>query len=89
MTCFAPCRQQALVLAASGVPCPQELSAAYGVLYRHLLLPLLSGVGAYQDSRGNQHVRAEVAKFIEERDGVGPADPNVSVPAEFIQGFRV
>ncbi|WIA19014.1 hypothetical protein OEZ85_003676 [Tetradesmus obliquus] len=34
------------------------------------------GVGAYQDSRGNTHVRAEVAKFIEDRDGVGPADPN-------------
>lgn len=31
-----------------------------------------------QDSRGNMHVRNEVAKFIEERDGVGPADPNVS-----------
>lgn len=32
-----------------------------------------------QDSRGNPHVRAEVAKFIEDRDGVGPSDPNVSL----------
>lgn len=36
------------------------------------------GVGAYQDSRGNPHVRREVAKFIEDRDGVGPANPDVS-----------
>jgi glutamate--glyoxylate aminotransferase len=34
------------------------------------------GVGAYQDSRGNPHVRREVAKFIEDRDGVGPANPD-------------
>lgn len=34
-----------------------------------------------QDSRGNPHVRAEVAKFIEDRDGVGPSDPNVSAQA--------
>ena len=28
------------------------------------------GIGAYTDSRGNPLVREEVAKFIEERDGV-------------------
>lgn len=45
-----------------------------------------------QDSRGNTHVRAEVAKFIEDRDGVGPADPNVShwveEPPEWDRGNR-
>jgi hypothetical protein len=38
------------------------------------------GVGAYSDSRGNPHVRAEVAAFIEERDG-HPANPDVSAHA--------
>lgn len=44
---------------------------------RVLVKAFNGGVGAYQDSRGNPHVRAEVAKFIEDRDGVGPSDPNM------------
>eukprot|EP00775_Hariotina_reticulata_P006739 gene6739-6959_t len=43
---------------------------------RELLKAFNGGIGAYQDSRGNLHVRSEVAQFIEERDGVGPSDPN-------------
>lgn len=42
---------------------------------RELVKAFNGGVGAYQDSRGNPHVRGEIAKFIEERDGVGPSDP--------------
>lgn len=45
---------------------------------RQLYKAFNGGVGAYQDSRGNALVREEVAKFIEERDGAGPADANVS-----------
>jgi aspartate/methionine/tyrosine aminotransferase len=45
---------------------------------RQLLKAFNGGIGAYQDSRGNMHVRAEVAQFIEQRDGVGPSDANVS-----------
>lgn len=33
------------------------------------------GVGAYQDSRGNPHVRKEIADFINARDGVSDATP--------------
>jgi aspartate/methionine/tyrosine aminotransferase len=43
---------------------------------KHLLAAFKGGVGAYSDSRGNPLVREEVAKFIEERDGV-KANPNV------------
>jgi hypothetical protein len=60
------------------------------------------GVGAYTDSRGNPHVREEVAKFIEKRDGV-PSNPevggsgvcsgSVGTPCESVcrpaQGWRV
>ena len=35
---------------------------------------LKGGLGAYSGSQGVQVVRNEVAKFIEARDGVGPAD---------------
>jgi aspartate/methionine/tyrosine aminotransferase len=55
-----------------------HLTTLHAALLLLVLLLLLPGVGAYQDSRGNPHVRKEVAKFIEDRDGVGPADPNVS-----------
>lgn len=39
------------------------------------LANLPGGSGAYQDSRGNMHVRKEVAEFIEQRDG-HPAVPD-------------
>jgi hypothetical protein len=42
---------------------------------------------AVQDSRGNPRVRADVAKFIEERDGVGPADTNVSNSHTSVEGL--
>lgn len=35
-----------------------------------LLKAFKGGMGAYTDSRGNPHVREEVARFISERDGV-------------------
>lgn len=43
---------------------------------RQLLASFKGGVGAYTDSRGNQLVREEVARFIEQRDGV-PSNPDV------------
>jgi hypothetical protein len=44
---------------------------------KKILASFKGGVGAYSDSRGNPLVREEVAKFIEERDGV-KSNPNVS-----------
>lgn len=43
-----------------------------------LLKAFKGGLGAYTDSRGNPHVREEVARFISERDGV-KANPEVSI----------
>ncbi|CAG8434963.1 7710_t:CDS:2 [Ambispora gerdemannii] len=40
------------------------------------LLENIGSVGAYSHSQGIQHIRKNVAKFIEERDGY-PSDPNL------------
>eukprot|EP00055_Hartaetosiga_balthica_P006902 m.22863 g.22863 ORF g.22863 m.22863 type:complete len:481 (+) comp5488_c0_seq1:139-1581(+) len=40
---------------------------------KEYLAHMHGGTGAYQDSRGNMHIREDVAKFIERRDGF-PAD---------------
>ncbi|KAG2494152.1 hypothetical protein HYH03_007788 [Edaphochlamys debaryana] len=42
---------------------------------KKILAAFKGGVGAYTDSRGNPLVREEVAKFIEQRDGV-PSNPD-------------
>lgn len=36
---------------------------------KQIMQQLKVGVGAYTDSRGNEAIREEVAKFIEARDG--------------------
>jgi len=43
---------------------------------KHLLKSIPGGTGAYSASQGIPVVRESVAKYIEDRDGVGPSDPN-------------
>lgn len=43
---------------------------------RYLLSRTTGGIGAYTQSQGLSVVRESIAHFIEQRDGIGPADPN-------------